>query len=337
MLLPLLFIGVTVTIGSVGIVKTIKAGVEATKAQKINDGATDLINNSIKRSKMQRTICEQSLDQLRKEKQFVQNDKIKVFLESFEKIQNIDPKSIEGLEGLKKLYVDHEQTVTPYLMSGITRNALGGAVIGVASGSVISIAVYKLARILAHASTGTAITSLEGAAAKNATLAFLGGGSLATGGLGIAGGTVILGALVVCPALFLMGIFAGKTAKKNLESAYMNQAEAVRVAEQIDALSVQYESIQKRLDVFCNFLERLDDYFIPLISKLDNILKTEGSNYSLYSNESKETIASCASIAATIKAVRDTHLLDIYASVPYNGNSYLSEIHIGGERYVKEP
>lgn len=309
MLLPLVFIGTAVAIGSVGIVKIIKAGADAAKAQKIYDGATDLISNSIKQSKTQRKMCEQSLDQLRKEKQFIQNKKIKVFLEKFEKIQNIDSKSIEGLEGLKKLYADHEQMVAPYLMSGITRYALSGAAIGAVGGFVITIAVYKLTQILAHASTGTAIASLDGAAAKNATLAFLGGGSLATGGLGIAGGTVVLGALVVCPAVLLMGIFSGKAAKKNLESAYMNQAEAIRVAEQIDTSSMQYESIQRRLDVFCNFMEKLDDYFVPLISKIEDILKTEGSDYNLYSDKSKETIASCASLAVTIKAVFDTAIL----------------------------
>ena len=47
------------------------------------------------------------------------------------------------------------------------------------------------------ASTGTSIASLSGAAATNATLAFFGGGSLAAGGLGMAGGTAVLGGLDV--------------------------------------------------------------------------------------------------------------------------------------------
>ena len=42
------------------------------------------------------------------------------------------------------------------------------------------------------ASTGTAISTLSGAAATNATLAWFGGGSLAAGGLGAAGGAVVL-------------------------------------------------------------------------------------------------------------------------------------------------
>lgn len=48
---------------------------------------------------------------------------------------------------------------------------------------------------LGHASTGTAISSLSGVAATSAKLAWLGGGSLAAGGFGVAGGTAVLTAL----------------------------------------------------------------------------------------------------------------------------------------------
>lgn len=53
------------------------------------------------------------------------------------------------------------------------------------------------------AGTGVAIGSLSGAAAKSATLAWLGGGSLASGGFGVAGGTLVLtsAAVVVVAAL----------------------------------------------------------------------------------------------------------------------------------------
>jgi len=48
------------------------------------------------------------------------------------------------------------------------------------------------AAALGTASTGTAISSLSGAAAQSATLAWWGGGSLASGGLGMAGGAIAL-------------------------------------------------------------------------------------------------------------------------------------------------
>lgn len=55
---------------------------------------------------------------------------------------------------------------------------------------------------VATASTGTAISTLSGIAATKATLAAIGGGSLATGGLGIMGGMIILsgGGLLIAGA-----------------------------------------------------------------------------------------------------------------------------------------
>ena len=61
--------------------------------------------------------------------------------------------------------------------------------------------------------------------------------------------------------------------------------------------------------MFYNLLARLDSYFVPLIYKMEDILKTEGDDYKLYKPDSKKAIASCASIAVTIKSVLDTPLL----------------------------
>ena len=61
--------------------------------------------------------------------------------------------------------------------------------------------------------------------------------------------------------------------------------------------------------MFYNLLARLDAYFLPLIYKMEDIIKNEGDDYRSYSSESKKIIASCASIAVTIKSVLDTPLL----------------------------
>lgn len=165
------------------------------------------------------------------------------------------------------------------------------------------------AQALAFASTGTAISALSGSAATNATLAFFGGGSLAAGGLGMAGGTAVLGGLVAGPALLVMGLVAGKAAKKGLEKAYTNRAEAIQIAAQLNTASLQCETIRRRTYMFYNLLARLDSYFMPLIHRMGDIVKIEGDDYSQYSAESKTVIASCASVAVSIKSVLDTPLL----------------------------
>jgi len=79
---------------------------------------------------------------------------------------------------------------------------MAARVIGTAASALASSATFSLVATLGTASTGTAIGSLSGVAATNATLAWLGGGSIAAGGGGVAAGAAILtaGAAVVAIA-----------------------------------------------------------------------------------------------------------------------------------------
>ena len=307
--LPLLFIGVAAATGSVGIGKSIKAGVDANKASKINKSANEIVQDATDYLNAQRYACGRSLSQLGEEKLFVLNSSITDFLDTFSKIKNVDFRNSEGLDELSKLHIDEQDFVELKAMVNFAGSVAGGAAAGTAGGALIAFGAYGAAQALAVASTGTAIASLSGAAATNATLAFFGGGSLAAGGLGMAGGTAVLGGLVAGPALMVLGFVAGAAAKKNLEKAYTNRAEAIQMAEEMSAASEQCEAIRRRTYMFYNLLARLDAYFLPLIYKMEDIFKTEGDDYRAYSTDSKKVIASCASIAVTIKAVLDTALL----------------------------
>lgn len=64
-----------------------------------------------------------------------------------------------------------------------------------AAGLVTGPAVTSLVMSFAAASTGTAISTLSGAAATNAALAWLGGGAIAAGGGGMAAGAMVLATL----------------------------------------------------------------------------------------------------------------------------------------------
>lgn len=70
---------------------------------------------------------------------------------------------------------------------------------------------------LGTASTGTAIGGLSGVAATNATLAWLGGGSLAAGGGGMALGSMVLGGIIAGPALLIAGGIFGAKSKNKIE------------------------------------------------------------------------------------------------------------------------
>ena len=307
--LPLLFIGVATASGMLGIGGTVKAGFDAKNANRINKSANELVQGATDDLNAQRLACGNSLTQLGSEKMSVLNGTISEFLTVFSRIKNVDFKETEGLDELHRLHIDVREFVELRSMVNFAGSAAGGAVAGMAGGALAAFGAYSAAQALAAASTGTAISALSGAAATNATLAFFGGGSLAAGGLGMAGGTMVLGGLVAGPALLVMGLTAGKAAKKGLEKAYANRAEAVQIAAQLNAASLQCETIRRRTYVFYNLLARLDSYFMPLIYKMSDIVKAEGDDYSRYSADSKKIIASCASVAVSIKSILDTPLL----------------------------
>ena len=315
--LPLLFIGIAAASGMLGIGGAVKAGVDTNNAKRINKNANELVQESTDCLNAQRLACGNALTRLGAEKLSVLNGTLPAFLDVFTQIKNVDFKETEGLDELHRLHIDEQEFVelrgmanfAGSIAGGAVAGTAGGAAAGTASGALAAFGAYGAAQALAFASTGTAISALSGAAATNATLAFFGGGSLAAGGLGMAGGTVVLGGLVAGPALLVMGLVAGKAAQKGLEKAYTNRAEAIQIAAQLNTASLQCETIRRRTYMFYNLLARLDSYFMPLIHRMGDIVKIEGDDYSQYSAESKTVIASCASVAVSIKSVLDTPLL----------------------------
>ena len=296
--LPLLFIGIAAASGMLGIGGAVKAGVDTNNAKRINKNANELVQESTDCLNAQRLACGNALTRLGAEKLSVLNGTLPAFLDVFTQIKNVDFKETEGLDELHRLHIDEQEFVelrgmanfAGSIAGGAVAGTAGGAAAGTASGALAAFGAYGAAQALAFASTGTAISALSGAAATNATLAFFGGGSLAAGGLGMAGGTVVLGGLVAGPALLVMGLVAGKAAQKGLEKAYTNRAEAIQIAAQLNTASLQCETIRRRTYMFYNLLARLDSYFMPLIHRMGDIVKIEGDDYSQYSAESKTVI-----------------------------------------------
>ena len=307
--LPLLFIGIATAAGGLGVGKSVKAGIDASAANSMNKSANQLVDASTTRLNAQREACGRALRVLGEEKLYVLNSSVKQFLDAFTQIKNVDFTESAGLEELRKLHIDEREFAELKSMVSFAGSIAGGAAAGTAGGALVAFGAYGAAQMFATASTGTAIKTLAGIAAKNATLAFFGGGSLATGGLGMAGGAAVLGGLVAGPALMVMGFVVGEAARKNLEKARTNLAEAEQISKELDTGSLQCEVIRRRTYMFYNLLARLDARFLPLLYRMEDILKTEGDDYRMYSVESKKAIASCASIAVTIKSLLDTPLL----------------------------
>lgn len=180
-----------------------------------------------------------------------------------------------GKINLDKLDIDTLESIE---MNASTAGKIAVASTGVATIALCGVPAATTSAVMAFgaASTGTAISSLSGAAATNATLAWLGGGSLAAGGGGMAAGSVVLGTITATTtgvfALAAAGIVASAYySKKYTEAtAYLEEVRTARAKaklgwtamEAINQRAIELESVMKRLG------ERINDkllYLEPLI------------------------------------------------------------------------
>lgn len=130
------------------------------------------------------------------------------------------------------------------------------------SGALTTMAAYGGTALLGTASTGTAIGTLSGAAATDATLAWLGGGSLATGGAGMAGGMAVLGGLVLGPALAVGGMLLADQAAKHLSEAEEDLRKARQAAQEM-------EQARRNLIEIGRAADRLTEHIAALVPELD--------------------------------------------------------------------
>jgi hypothetical protein len=132
----------------------------------------------------------------------------------------------------------------------------GVAISGLAVG-----ATWSAVGALATASTGTVISTLSGAAATNATLAWFGGGSLATGGLGMAGGTAVLGGLVAVPAIIIIGLIQYKGCLTKVKEIQEKKIEAIAYIDQINQNLITLNAISMRSDEYIECLNKAIEVF----------------------------------------------------------------------------
>lgn len=164
----------------------------------------------------------------------------------------------------------------------------------ITTGALAGFGVYGAVPLLATASTGTAISSLSGAAATNATLAWLGGGSIATGGFGMAGGMVALGGIVAGPALAVGGFMLASKAEEQL-------TEAEKYKAQVDVEIGKMKNIETAL----NGLQKNAEETTHIIKQL-----TQAYDKVRVNNKNSHNIEKMYSIARVLKETLNQKIMD---------------------------
>lgn len=280
------------------------------EANNINDSIESVINDFTKRLDESREMCEQVLEQLGLSKYEALTKNISKFIDVFSQIKNIDFNQQIAFDELNS--IEFSQEILKEIkqdISLLTSSSLG-VVGGAATGAMTAFGAYSGTMALASASTGTAISTLSGAAASNATLAWLGGGSLASGGFGMAGGVLMLNAMIAAPALAVAGWYIGNQAEKKLNDAKSNRELAFKFREDAKVAIKLTDGISEIAVRSIEIISTLRKYSRRGVKKLEKIIQESGLDYQNYDNKEKEIVFKNVKIIQLLKAIIDTAILD---------------------------
>lgn len=225
---------------------------------------------------------------------------------------NIDGLNLAEYENFKTI----EKTIS---MGDAAINTVKGTISGISTG----VGAWALVSTFGTASTGTAISSLSGVAATNATLAWFGGGSIASGGLGMAGGSLIFGGIVVVPALLLTGAFNHLKANKDIKKI---EEEIFRVEKSIYDIKnnmLAMDNVEKRSFEVMDSLKKMRENFelelklvykkiypIPFISNLIKHIRKKVFKKNFFSENDLKEISYIGNFAVRFSEIIDTKIFD---------------------------
>ncbi len=326
MAIPIILGAAAVAAAATGLYKSGKAIVDNNKAGDINDEAQSIISRSEKNMEIARDKCQKALSSFGKKKVEVLTVNIQDFIQTFEQIKNVTFDHNNELGNLTAQEFSHdvldnmEKRVSFIIESGL---GAGGGALG---GALTAYGAYSGIMAFGTASTGTAIGTLSGAAATNATLAWLGGGSIAAGGGGIALGTAVLSGVVAGPALLIAGWYMGSKAESKLNDAYSNRAQAEKFESDINAAIALTDGIRKVAEKASSILSQLRKHSRRSINQLKDVINTQGQDYSQYDDKARFIVMKNVKLIQLIKAVLDTPILDKDGALLGDADSNFNQI-----------
>lgn len=187
--------------------------------------------------------------------------------------------------------------------------AVGGsfAAVGIAATPAI---VTGVVTSLCAAGTGTAISTLSGAAANSAVLAWLGGGTIAAGGGGMAAGSVVLGALTggvaIGAAVVAMGSLASAFYSRKLTEATKYLAAVQEWEAQTKQSWVALEAMKKRIEEIQTVTLQLESRASAQLEKLEQLIPTFNND----NIEHVEVFRQSAILAKSMSELAQVSLLD---------------------------
>ena len=173
--------------------------------------------------------------------------------------------------------------------AAVLLGGIGGAAAGTAGGFAAAGATTSAIMALGTASTGTAISSLSGVAATNATLAALGGGSIAAGGGGMALGSAVLGGTTLGVGLLIGGIIFNIAGAKISDQADELYSQAAKTEKEVEKIVAYLEELHKASMIFKRALTDTEKQYRKHLNMLKYIVDySEKTNWKDFSEKEKK-------------------------------------------------
>ncbi len=266
-IIPFLLGGAALATGAVGLFKGSEGFSNIEKAKEIGKNAQIEYDSAVKsanREWEETQVLAEEYGQLQLD---IQRKTIGQFVYILEKIKEKSKQNIRFLEGLEGFSPQQFQEFKATVLEA-EKIANGGFKV-ISAGAAAGQGAVGLIGLFGTASTGTAISGLSGAAAWNATLAWLGGGSLAAGGGGMALGAWVLGGIAAGPALAIGGFVVAGQGEEALTNARKYEAKANIEIAKLETAKEFFGRVQKQIIELENILTNLNVQAIIAIDRLN--------------------------------------------------------------------
>lgn len=266
--LPLILGGIAAVAGAVGIYKGAKSVSNNNEARDLNERAEEIYDEALAELESAKEETTAALAELGELKLRVWDDQMGRFVRVVEKVTTVELQGSAAVDGDRMAILGEQELSEMRQVSLQASEVVSSGFKSLGAGALAGVASYGGAMMFASASTGTALSALSGVAATNATLAWFGGGSLAAGGLGMAGGAAILGGIVAGPAIALGGFLMEAKSKKNLAEAKSNLSKAKKAAEEFRMGASMLQAI---CDISKHFTEAIEEMSSRMDSMMDRL------------------------------------------------------------------
>jgi hypothetical protein len=270
-LIPLVLIGLGTGTGVGGLATGVMGGLKMKDARAIADAAQKRYDESMARTEERVGESNERIRQYGQQQEEARRlviERMAAFIERHSK--QAKQSAAQLLAG-----IDAEQREIGGFAGALTAdvNWIKGAGMAAATGTGAFVGIPSVVTTLGAASTGTAISSLSGAAAQSATMAYLGGGALSVGGGGVALGTAALGVVTIGPTMLVGGLTLNGQGEKAVTKAKEFEATVAIAVEDHAAFRSFLDTLDTRVDevsgVLAGLVERAQEALSTLEQQLD--------------------------------------------------------------------